>query len=65
MYEYRIVQLGIDGSRATLEEIAATPILTDREMEEFIEDKQLQWVRKMENPNMALVVVERTRIQGS
>ena len=43
MYEYRIIQLGIDGSRTTLEEIAATPLLTSRELEEFVEDRQSYW----------------------
>ena len=64
MYEYKIVQLGIDGSRTTLEEIAATPQLTVSEMEEFIEDRQAYWMRQTKKGliDMSLVRIERTLI---
>ena len=64
MYEYKIVQMGIDGSRITLEEIAATPALTEREMEEFIEDRQVYWMRQTDKKIMdiSLIKIERTII---
>ncbi len=64
MYEYKIVQMGTDGSRITLEEIAATPALTEREMEEFIEDRQAYWMQEIDKNIMdiSLIKIERTII---
>ena len=59
MYSYKIIQLGVDGTRKTLEEISANPILTQREMEEFIEDHQVHWIRETKQPDMSMVKIER------
>lgn len=62
MYAYTIVQLGTDGSRETLEEIAATPLLTEHEMEEFVGDRQVYWMRRIKQPDMNMVKIERNLI---
>jgi len=64
MYEYKIIQLGVDGSRITLEEIAATPLLTNQELEEFVEDRQSYWFHqiKKNEVDMSCIKIERTLI---
>ena len=64
MYEYKIVQLGVDGSRITLEEIAATPLLTRRELEEFVEDRQSYWAHQASKnaADMSCIKIEKILI---
>ena len=62
MYMYKVVQLGINGSREVLEEIAPTSSLTLHEMEEFAEDRQVHWMRYLSNLDRNVIKLERRLI---
>lgn len=62
MYMYKVVQLGINGSREVLEEISPTSSLTLREMEEFAEDRQVHWMRYLNNLDRSVIKLERRLI---